>query len=149
MDLQCKLKKKKFICPKSAILKMVTLLLLFLTYLPILLLLTTILHYYITNKNVSNVDPDLDYFDTSVILPCGIDGKGVTSIGKILQERREKDKEKSGKYTTTAISTTNNNTITPPPTPPTLMEVSQVVLESMESVFGITNFVSKVPPNLR
>lgn len=27
-----------------------------------------------------NVAPDLDFFDTSIILPCGIEGRGVTSI---------------------------------------------------------------------
>lgn len=36
-----------------------------------------------------NVGPDLGYFDTSVILPCGIDGRGVTSIRQILVERDE------------------------------------------------------------
>ena len=88
----------------------------------------------------SNVNPDLDYFDTSIILPCGIDGKGVTSIGKILQER-EKDNGKKKKNDTTTTTTTT--------IPPTLMEVSQVVLESIQNVFGITNFVSKLPPDLR
>ena len=32
-----------------------------------------------------NVDPDLSYFDTSIILPCGIEGRGVTSLGEILR----------------------------------------------------------------
>jgi lipoyl(octanoyl) transferase len=36
-----------------------------------------------------NIGPDLGYFDTSVILPCGIDGRGVTSIREILMERHE------------------------------------------------------------
>jgi lipoate-protein ligase B len=31
----------------------------------------------------------LTYFDTSIILPCGIDGRGVTSIAQILMERGE------------------------------------------------------------
>jgi len=31
-----------------------------------------------------NVMPDLSYFDTSIILPCGIDGRGVTSMAKEL-----------------------------------------------------------------
>ncbi|EEC51903.1 lipoate-protein ligase, partial [Phaeodactylum tricornutum CCAP 1055/1] len=31
-----------------------------------------------------NICPDLTYFDTSIILPCGIDGRGVTSIAQIL-----------------------------------------------------------------
>ena len=39
-----------------------------------------------------NLDPDLSFFDTSVILPCGIDGKGVTSIAQVLTERGDDDK---------------------------------------------------------
>lgn len=58
-----------------------------------------------------NVDPDLEYFDTSVILPCGIDGKGVTSMAKILRRRGEPV--------------------------PSIHEVGNVVLEAMERVFGI------------
>lgn len=34
-----------------------------------------------------NLDPNLEYFDTSMIVPCGIEGKGVTSIAKIMRER--------------------------------------------------------------
>lgn len=34
-----------------------------------------------------NVNPDLSFFDTSNILPCGVEGRGVTSIQKILSER--------------------------------------------------------------
>lgn len=34
-----------------------------------------------------NVAPNLEYFDTSNILPCGIKGRDVTSIQKILMER--------------------------------------------------------------
>lgn len=36
-----------------------------------------------------NVSPNLEYFDTSIIVPCGIKGKDVTSIQKILMERGE------------------------------------------------------------
>ena len=32
-----------------------------------------------------NVDPQLSYFDTEFILPCGIEGRGVTSMGEILR----------------------------------------------------------------
>jgi lipoate-protein ligase B len=60
-----------------------------------------------------NVDPDLSYFDTSVILPCGIDGRGVTSLGALLRERGE-----------TEI--------------PTVTQVATVVLKNTENVFGIT-----------
>eukprot|EP00980_Cylindrotheca_fusiformis_P021178 scaffold8136_cov127-Cylindrotheca_fusiformis.AAC.18 len=64
-----------------------------------------------------NINPNLDYFDTSVILPCGIEGKGVTSIAKILLERGEKEETKI----------------------PELSEVANVVLDSIQKVFGISN----------
>lgn len=38
-----------------------------------------------------NVSPDLSFFDTSNILPCGIEGRGVTSIKKILSEGGSSD----------------------------------------------------------
>ena len=59
-----------------------------------------------------NVSPDLEYFDASVILPCGIEGRGVTSIEKVLQERGVL-------------------------LHPTVEEVAQVALQSMEDVFQI------------
>jgi lipoyl(octanoyl) transferase len=59
-----------------------------------------------------NVCPDLSYFDTSVILPCGIDGRGVTSIAEILDKRGES----SG---------------------PAVHEVGNVVLENIRKVFQI------------
>ena len=59
-----------------------------------------------------NVCPDLSYFDTSFILPCGIDGRGVTSIAKILKDCGEE------------------NT-------PTVQEVAQVVVESIQHVFRL------------
>jgi lipoate-protein ligase B len=62
-----------------------------------------------------NVNPDLSYFDTSVIIPCGIEGKGVTSIAKVLSERRGEDHQ--------AV--------------PTLQEVATVVVKTMENVFGV------------
>lgn len=34
-----------------------------------------------------NINPDLDFFDTSNIIPCGIQGRGVTSIANILEKR--------------------------------------------------------------
>jgi lipoyl(octanoyl) transferase len=59
-----------------------------------------------------NVNPDLSYFDTSVILPCGIDGRGVTSIAEVLEQRGESSK-------------------------PTVQEVASVVLENIRKVFQI------------
>jgi lipoate-protein ligase B len=58
-----------------------------------------------------NVRPDLTYFDTSVILPCGIDGRGVTSIAEILRYRGEPA--------------------------PTVSEVSRVVLENLAGEFHL------------
>ena len=60
-----------------------------------------------------NVDPDLTYFDTSVILPCGIQGKGVTSMGKLLREQDSSSPV------------------------PSIQEVSNVVIGVMEHVWGI------------
>ena len=59
-----------------------------------------------------NVNPDLACFDTSIILPCGIEGRGVTSMAEIIGER--------------------NQSI------PTLAEVAEVVTEKMQDVFGVT-----------
>lgn len=59
-----------------------------------------------------NVSPNLDYFDTSMILPCGIEGKGVTSIEKILKER-------------------GTSTI------PTMEEVASTTLELLQEVFDV------------
>jgi len=60
-----------------------------------------------------NVHPDLHYFDTSVIMPCGVEERGVTSLQRVLQARGETDI-------------------------PTVAQVADVVLEKMEEVFGIT-----------
>lgn len=59
-----------------------------------------------------NVCPDLKYFDTSVIIPCGIEGKGVTSISQILQERGISEQVK-------------------------LLDVADTVVLSFEKVFGV------------
>lgn len=59
-----------------------------------------------------NVSPDLSYFDTSHILPCGIDGRGVTSIAKVLDERGERNK-------------------------PSVQDVARCIMKSMETVFQI------------
>ena len=59
-----------------------------------------------------NVCPDLKYFDTSIIIPCGIEGKGVTSISQILQERGIIEQVK-------------------------LLDVANTVVQSFEKVFGV------------
>lgn len=42
---------------------------------------------WITTHGFSlNINPDLTYFDTSKIIPCGIEGRGVTSISEVYQE---------------------------------------------------------------
>jgi lipoate-protein ligase B len=58
-----------------------------------------------------NVDPELSYFDTKFILPCGIEGRGVTSMAAILR----------GQYEPV----------------PSLHEVADVVLEQMKKHFDI------------
>jgi len=68
-----------------------------------------------------NVAPDLEYFDTAFILPCGIAGRGVTSIEEVLIGRGESESSV-----------------------PSLGEVSLNVLERMQQIFGIdanSNFV--------
>eukprot|EP00536_Pseudo-nitzschia_multiseries_P000642 jgi/Psemu1/233862/estExt_Genewise1.C_80083 len=59
-----------------------------------------------------NLDPDLSYFDTSVILPCGIEGRGVTSMGEILRDRNV-------------------------PHIPSIVEVAAVVTKAIEQVFRV------------
>ena len=59
-----------------------------------------------------NVSPDLSYFDTSIITPCGIEGRGVTSIAKVMTERGD----------------TNI---------PDLQDVAGVVVKAMEEVFQV------------
>lgn len=58
-----------------------------------------------------NVDPDLNFFDTSIIVPCGIEGKGVTSMARLM--------------------TTKGQDV------PTMHEVADVVLQKIETVFGV------------
>ena len=60
-----------------------------------------------------NVEPDLTYFDPSIIVPCGIEERGVTSIAEILYKRGEKV--------------------------PSIVQVSQVVMNKIENVFDIEN----------
>ena len=55
----------------------------------------------------------MSYFDTSVILPCGIEGRGVTSIQKVLLSRDAAAKV------------------------PKIEEVSCVAVEKMQQVFNI------------
>jgi lipoate-protein ligase B len=64
-----------------------------------------------------NVSPDLGYFDTSVLLPCGIDGRGVTSMREILAARDEPI--------------------------PTVHDVSRVALEQLTRTFDLNVVVSR------
>ena len=61
-----------------------------------------------------NVDPDLSYFDTSTILPCGIDGRGVTSMAQILRQRGAEESEL-----------------------PTILQVADTFLHKMMEVFQV------------
>ena len=58
-----------------------------------------------------NVSTDVDYFDASIMTPCGIEGRGVTSLADLQQSRGM--------------------------APPTVVEVSALVLDKMQLVFGI------------
>jgi len=62
-----------------------------------------------------NVDPNLEYFDTSLIVPCGIEGREVTSIAKVLKERGLADQVKV----------------------PSVNEVSETVIQCFEETFGV------------
>ena len=70
-----------------------------------------------------NLDPNLEYFDASMIVPCGIEGKGVTSIAKIMRERGD-----------VRI--------------PGLKEVAVVVLEAMMDVFRLSDIQVVESPKL-
>lgn len=61
-----------------------------------------------------NIDPDLDMFDTSIIIPCGIEGRGVTSIARELELQ--------------------NSDSAPAPS---VMEVTDVVLAKVSEVFEV------------
>lgn len=67
-----------------------------------------------------NVCPDLDFFDTSVILPCGIAERGVTSMHKVLEERNMADR-------------------------PSVQEVATVALRAMEDVFDLQLECGRLP----
>ena len=61
-----------------------------------------------------NVQPDMArYFDTNVLLPCGVPGRGVTSVAQILEARGQADRI------------------------PTVTQVADALLHKMELVFGI------------
>ncbi|KAG7365300.1 lipoate-protein ligase B [Nitzschia inconspicua] len=66
-----------------------------------------------------NVDPDLSFFDTSMILPCGVDGRGVTSIAEIMREEHQNE----GTKTVTMI--------------PSMQQVAYRIAKNMEKVFEI------------
>ena len=61
-----------------------------------------------------NVSPNLNAFDKDIMIPCGIDGRGVTSMENVL----------------------NNDDNSP--VCPTVEEVGEVALHCFENVFGVT-----------
>lgn len=72
--------------------------------------------YITTHGFALNIDPDLTFFDTSMIIPCGIEGRGVTSIANVLKESgRDEDV-------------------------PLLDDVADVVAEKFEKVFNVDIF---------
>lgn len=62
-----------------------------------------------------NINPDLNMFDSSIIIPCGIEGRGVTSIARELQRQKTNDKIQI----------------------PCITDVAEVVLDSVTEVFRV------------
>mmetsp|Transcript_20539 Transcript_20539/g.28898 ORF Transcript_20539/g.28898 Transcript_20539/m.28898 type:complete len:164 (+) Transcript_20539:604-1095(+) len=63
-----------------------------------------------------NIHPNLSHFDTSIIIPCGIEGRGVTSIAEILKERQSGECD--------AL--------------PMIQNISHVIMSSFCQVFNVT-----------
>ena len=71
---------------------------------------------WITTHGFSlNINPDLTYFDTSKIIPCGIEGRGVTSISKVFEE--------------TPIGRSNEV--------PDMDRIADIVIDKFENVFRV------------
>jgi lipoate-protein ligase B len=68
--------------------------------------------WFSTHGFAINISPDLSYFDTSVIIPCGIVGRGVTSIA-------------------------NEIGVTP-----SITSVADTTLDCFKEVFGISSILS-------
>ena len=66
-----------------------------------------------------NINPDLNFFDTTLIIPCGIEGRGVTSIDNVMRE----------------IGSTGQNNLEKKL--PSLDEVAIVVIDKFEEVFDV------------
>jgi len=64
-----------------------------------------------------NVNPDLSFFDTSFIIPCGIEGRGVTSLAVEM----------------------NRQGLRPPP----MLHVANEILTAFETVFGVKTYWDK------
>jgi lipoyl(octanoyl) transferase len=95
-----------------------------------------------------NIDPDLSWFDTSIILPCGIPGRGVTSMGEILRKKQQQQQQQQ--------QLTQHHSYPPLHHPhqhqhqhssnsaivvPTTRDVASVVVQKMQSVFDIDHVV--------
>lgn len=59
-----------------------------------------------------NVSPNLEFFDTAYIFPCGIEGRGVTSIHEILRNRGEINL-------------------------PTIVDIAHIAADKIETIFGV------------
>ncbi|KAL3909076.1 MAG: hypothetical protein SGILL_008235 [Bacillariaceae sp.] len=102
---------------------------------------------WITTHGVAlNVQPDLSYFDTSVILPCGIEGKQVTSMAELLMEQQQQQDTASGSTASASdgdddVSSPNCNTVQM--RIPTMQEVAAVVTKKFEQVFNVQTVEAK------
>jgi len=70
--------------------------------------------WFSTHGFAININPDLSFFDPSIIIPCGLIGRGVTSMAKEL-----------------AVD------------PPSITHVAGTVVECFREVFGVSSILSK------
>ncbi|KAL7429391.1 hypothetical protein ACHAXH_005767 [Discostella pseudostelligera] len=89
-----------------------------------------------------NVNPDLSYFGRDVITPCGImaEGRGVTSIADILQERRRSQRRHNSNGNKSGIDSDDGHDYYDDEASdkcPTVEEVAQVASKCFAKVFQI------------
>lgn len=78
-----------------------------------------------------NICPDLNYFDTSLIIPCGIEGRGVTSIASLYREQGRELGCVVGDGRQRGDKNRQEGII------PLVDDVANVVIDKFESVFGV------------
>jgi len=71
-------------------------------------------HWITTHGFALNFNPELSFYDTSIIIPCGIQGRGVTSMVRVINENGERDLV------------------------PSLNHVSHSIVRNFENIFGVS-----------